>query len=403
MLQARYADEPQLSERLGRHLLAAQAYDDALAPLYEGAMRCGNAAELDRSLTLLDLRREAIDRIEAPSQAARASAENKALRGLTKAVMGKRELATTFARAALEEAEALDDPCLIATCCYRLAQTYLFLNDFDACLPLLARGRDLVEEHDCERRLLMDLEGVTGQALARLGRADEAIEHLYRARDIADTIGRTLKLDNILWALGSCERHRGNLAEAETLLEDAIARAEQLGHQMTVARALVSLGDVVRLQGRLDDAAELYRRVLDYGHSERQHETLIGRLNLALVAIQTGDFDEAAPILDRLEELYEERNNRTMLLYVAVMKLACLADRGAWTELDAHVDHVQRELDDTQLVDADVAICLDAAARLCSTANQPHHARRLYEAAAHQWEAAGAHEKAHATRKKLPQ
>lgn len=398
MLQTRYAEEPHLAERLGRHLLAAREHRDALTPLYEGAKASGNAAEFERCQMLLDLRRQAIDAVGTTAVAERACSENQALRALCRAIAGDADEATMLAASALERAEALGDPCLIATCCYRFAQSHLFLNDFDACLPLLARARELVEANGCERRLRLEVEGITGQALARLGRADEAITHLYVARDIATDIGDTLKLDNILWALGSCERHRDNLAEAEALLREAIDRGEVLGHRMMAARALISLGDVIRLQGRLDEAADLYRQVLSYGHSEEQHETLIGRINLALVAVQTSRFDEAEPILDELQQVYEARQNRTMLLYVASMQSACLAAHSEWCALEKQLDDVLARLDDAKLVDADLAICFEIAARLCANSSQPRLAARLFEAASSQWEAAGDRERARAIR-----
>ena len=77
---------------------------------------------------------------------------------------------------------------------------------------------------------------------------------------------------------------------ARPALEEALALAERHGDQMAIAVGHHTVGQVARLQGRFDDAAQHYREALQFGHHLGDDASLTEPLQgLAAVAIATGN------------------------------------------------------------------------------------------------------------------
>ncbi|QDG52682.1 tetratricopeptide repeat protein [Persicimonas caeni] len=382
MLQERYGGEKQAAERLGRHLLAARAYLDALDPLLVGARARGNASDFEATLVLLDLREGAIEALGLPTVCA-PRIENWALRAICMAFLHDYEAAYALARRALNSAEKLDDPRLTATCCYRLSQCVQFQGDYGRALPLLQRAQALAADFD-DDDLAMRLASGMGQALTRLGRPDEAVEHLEKARALATALDDTLHLPAVLDALGSCERHRGRLAEAEAVFREALAHCNETGHYLVLSMLMNSLGDVVRLQGRLAEAEQIYRKVVAGEDTHHQRGVSTALLNLALIYVQTDRFKQAKPILDDLAPGFERQQHARFLLYTRAISLPCLAAEADWYTFERRLGLVLEGIGATGLVDVDLAICLEKAGQLAADARHNDYATRLFDAAAQQ-------------------
>ncbi|MGH2461374.1 MAG: tetratricopeptide repeat protein, partial [Chloroflexota bacterium] len=99
--------------------------------------------------------------------------------------------------------------------------------------------------------------GTAGFREARV-RAAEAVEILRRAGDLRG-VGHAMRL------LGRAARERGDFETAWRLLEEASLLLDRHGRGDDVAIVRASQADLLRRQGRLDEAAERYVRVLDSG------------------------------------------------------------------------------------------------------------------------------------------
>ena len=107
--------------------------------------------------------------------------------------------------------------------------------------------------------------------------------------------------------LGVTLTNGGQLDEAERALMVAVQVFGE-GLPLEFAKSLNALGAVLRAQGRLDEAAQTFRRAGEgferTGHALEQGATLF---NLGLVLNETGDPQEALESLERARELLDVR------------------------------------------------------------------------------------------------
>src|SRR3954469_13464553 len=91
--------------------------------------------------------------------------------------------------------------------------------------------------------------------------AEQALQ-VYRGRGDRDGSMRALNL------LGAIHWERGRMPEAERCFADALRLARQIQDSPMLARASNNLASVAHLQGRSDEAAELYRGALLAHHRQ---------------------------------------------------------------------------------------------------------------------------------------
>jgi tetratricopeptide (TPR) repeat protein len=139
-----------------------------------------------------------------------------------------------------------------------------------------------------------DVQLLAATAATRLGElavgsslADEALRH-FRTRGDWDGRMRALNL------LGAINWERGHMADAERCFAEALRLARQLQDSLMLARACNNLASVAHLQGRSDEAAELYRGALlaHQRHGDRRG-TAETYHNLGLAYRQAGDWRQA--------------------------------------------------------------------------------------------------------------
>jgi tetratricopeptide (TPR) repeat protein len=130
---------------------------------------------------------------------------------------------------------------------------------------------------------------------ARLGRHDEAAEHLQRARVLfhraGDAIGEARALSN----LGHVESTRDRLRVAVEYQEQALEVFRRAGDALATGRGLTSIGQIEQRLGRLDRAAEHIGAALGIlrGAGDREAEGF-ALYNLGVVETRRGRLDSAA-------------------------------------------------------------------------------------------------------------
>jgi predicted ATPase/Flp pilus assembly protein TadD len=122
------------------------------------------------------------------------------------------------------------------------------------------------------------------------------LDRLLKATGDEPTEERMVGLE----AAGVLAWNQGDLAEAEALLERALAIATEQGDKAGQGRSLNNLGNVRNLMGDLNRAAALFGESLELARTlgDRQQEALLLN-NLALIDMDRGDLDTAKA---RLEE-----------------------------------------------------------------------------------------------------
>jgi len=190
-----------------------------------------------------------------------------------------------------------------------------------------------------------DVEEARAHHLLRAGRPDEALQSLLAAAlwswRRADRAVRERRLtDLVAWssrgqpiharALAELAQHHGeggHTAEANATVErlrDAVACAwGSSGFESCAAWASFREGQVVRLQGKVDDGATLSRRGIEHARAagEREVEALC-RAQLGLDAFRRGDLAEARASYDEGIELMRRSGNRATEAQISMMKSA---------------------------------------------------------------------------------
>lgn len=215
-----------------------------------------------------------------------------------------------------------NDPELQSRLLRTLGTTYVRLGDYD-------RGQALVEETFDLRR---DGGFASADALAE-STADLAVVASMRGEyERADSLGREAvarirgldeprpeQLALALTTLGRVQRHRGNLAGAESLLVEAMTIWDTPrpgdGDLATPHRAArvtstwQTLATLRRSQGRLDEAETLLRRVLGLRrevYGERHAQVSIALNNLAGVLDEEGDLAGAIELMQESLDIARE-------------------------------------------------------------------------------------------------
>jgi len=194
--------------------------------------------------------------------------------------------------------------------------------------PLVTRAARQAGEGERAARLRL---GALGALEALLGDdIFDARRHAALADDIAharaalagtygDPATAVLSELRLLDALYIYDFHHGDYAEAARVAECLIAYGQaRLGPDHTNTLIFMTyLGEVYRLQGRLQEAYDLHYRVLAARSQAGDPDTLISANNLALVMQAQGNLQEARDMQEMVLAQYErtvgERDRRTML------------------------------------------------------------------------------------------
>jgi tetratricopeptide (TPR) repeat protein len=110
----------------------------------------------------------------------------------------------------------------------------------------------------------------------------------------------------IVQRLAEIARTRGDFVSAEELAREAVALAHKLGsNESLLAVLLPYLAVALQLQGKYQEAEDAFLEVLEIYErtlGDEATEIIEARANLAAVLIDAGDLDDAAPLVQKLEQ-----------------------------------------------------------------------------------------------------
>jgi LuxR family maltose regulon positive regulatory protein len=275
LLQARAWERiVQITERVGRELLE-QGEWDTLAEWLEAIP----GEELDsqpklvlwkaRVLHYLNQQDQALAVLARPIQTFEAEADWTSLAEAlaTKGMCLRMKGSYQEAKEALTRARSLllkhDGPTSVLTEARKeLGITYGMCGEFAKALDELKGVLDVYEAQGDAYNIahVSDQLGIT---LASLGRLEEAVGHLERARVRWLKLGNDELLIQTLTNLGTLYHLQGELDRAEEVNRQGLEKARQRGSTYAEAYLLASLADTQRDRGQPVEAIEQYRRALD--------------------------------------------------------------------------------------------------------------------------------------------
>ncbi len=150
---------------------------------------------------------------------------------------------------------------------------------------------------------------------------DGAATAWERARDLARDLGLWRQYVSSLGNLGLVYADLGDTREARRVVEEALARSQELGQVLTSVPNLLNLGKIALLDGELAEARELLGRAVEIAREKgwSQH-VLEGRLGLA-IAMQLEGRDARDALRDVLADFRSSGAHREAALAEAHLAL----------------------------------------------------------------------------------
>ena len=170
-----------------------------------------------------------------------------------------------------------------------------------------------------------------GQLGFFLGRYAESQSLLEESLAIARELGDKKLVEAVLQPLGMACLGRGDVASARRHLSEALALARELGNKRELAAALNALAQLHRMEGELDAAEPIYGDVVTLGREIKDRETVaIGLLNLAMVSIGRGSTTAARGMLLEVLTIAAEVGSKPAEQSVFEVSAGLAASRGDW-------------------------------------------------------------------------
>lgn len=356
------------ASRIGKHLLAAGQLNAALGPLERAVMsaigagdhRAAQSAVIDWSdaLRLLNFPDNRRDWLKV------AMANARLLR-----VQGELSDSAQMTLEVIEKASRRPHLSIVAEAYLLRSNLLVDLARYEEALLFLAKLDDVEERHLSEMLQAQRAE-VRATALERLGRFGEASVEFESAEN------QFLAMDHLVAAaiarLGRARiaRAQGNHADALELAASAGRSLGSAGNRVGVSDALFQLGEVARLADELDRAEHHYRKAQRGYRDIGSHHRLEAEMKLAMVLVEREAFLESRLLLEQLMTVARHRENRRMVATLHLLLAICCSQDESWTEWTEHVEAADLILQQTPMIDFDIAIYAERAALCAYQANQ---------------------------------
>ncbi len=361
--------------RLGKHLWASGQVDAAADALLEAARVASTAGRFAQTVHLLSLVEDALASLGTEdarrSEAARLRAYALIQRGVLPSAGEWADRAVALSLTEAERGEALRCKAAVLLRTGNVGEALTLQKR--SCAELEKAGVDLAWVAVAE---LSDM-------YMRQGRLDEAARSLVRATEAPMPTGAGAL--TLLLCRGQVAHHQGHLDQAIECVDRATAAATALGHRRWLGVCWSLRADILRKQGRVEEAAEANEVMIDHFEAIGSRDAVVGRLNLAMMHADNGhprrSLEALRPVLSELRRL-----GRSGLvagaLAIRLWGLSCL---GAFETWDADCDECSKRLDETGFWDSDIAHAMARAGHAAAARGETERARRAYDVALQQY------------------
>ena len=362
MLERRSDDRRGIAERLGRHLLGAGQILPALSKLLEGAEERRRGGDPAAARRLLDYRERALAALQLPPEdelwglgwLARLEVDFQDARADAAAVdagLGR-----------LERAVADNGWQRVAPATSLLRGMLLLRGGhYDDAVLVFARAATLSE---LRRDAFTEARALVGSstALLRKGQRHEAHSALDQALALFDSVDSRHGRAQVQWCQARVHIQDGDLDAAR----EQISAAEE-GFAATGARSLAAecrngRGDLERLAGDLAAAEVLYRDAMARMEAVGHPSALVPRVNLALLLVLRGDHVSARRLIESPLRGVDAEDDPIIAAAMHLVLLAPVAHAGEWKAWELHLGAASAILARTRFVDGDNALLARAAA-----------------------------------------
>ncbi|MCB9761508.1 MAG: tetratricopeptide repeat protein [Alphaproteobacteria bacterium] len=222
-----------------------------------------------------------------------------------------------------------------------------------------------------------------GQLARDMGRLDEGLEYFEEALEQHEASGDDLAVGRALAGMGGIALGRQDYDEAERCYQEGLRAFRRVGYRVGEAEMRNGLGEVHRYRRDLVAAEREYREAMNVFVEIDSAKILVPQLNLGLVLMARGRWEEAEDLFEQARPVIERRGRASLRVFLDAFQLATHDPRrDDWDERYAGVAAVLR---DSRVVEPDMAWPLELAAGRARKLRRVERARMLYELALDQW------------------
>ncbi len=388
MLRPRFeASEPRSAGRFGTHLLLAGEPAAAVDPLLGGAAEHWERSEYPVTEALLERSEAAFQSLEATNDPRLVTMYLLRHRNLVS--LGQPQEALSWADRAIELSRQNDWSVHLANAlCERGWSARVCGRPLEG-IPMLREACSLLEKTD-QWSALAEARNELADQLVASGQLDEGHSLLEDVEATCRASGNDRLLGVCLHSKAIAALNSGQINEAFGWFSEALEHHEAYGKRYAMAGALNGLAEIDRKQGRLNDADRGYLRAQElYEEIGAQGARIVPLLNRALVLIEAGDYSPASQALTSAMQLAKAQGRRNLLGAAHANMLCCVAAAGDWGRWSEHFDTAQAVLDESGMVDPDIAWPAELAGDLALAADRDEEAAAAFGLALSQWQRLG--------------
>ncbi len=371
-------------ERLGRHLIAAGQGEEALEHLLAGARMRIEIGDYHIAKNLLSQWKQTMENLQIPmederwghgwvlwskyaiSQGFLEQADDWALR-VEKAAR-QHNWKTVRAYALRERGRISREKGEVAKAWRRLQEA------------------EVLAQQIGDRELLAHCRQDMGHVLADRGSHERAANCFLRAMKDFDAIQDEVGAGSASLGLGYVSIRSGDFEKASEHVKQAQKYFERCGSRSGVANCYNVLGEISRLQGNIEEAENYYRSSLDLYRLIGTGVESIPKMNLGLVLIDRGRFDEAYDVLEEGLDIFAEQGRKGILGALHTFLLPCAAHQNNWQAFDFHFSRARDLLKQTSLLDVDIARMAFLAGSIAQEHKKYHRAHMAFQLSLEQWQ-----------------
>ncbi len=368
------------AERVAHHLLAAGAPEEALEPLQTAVLDAVLLGEIRWSRVLVERLAGALVAAEIPRTDPRWAFVYERRSEIHRR-LGNLGRASKMAKHALAEAEVHGWRSAVVQARLQLARAEMVRGELAVATAhlqeALALEGDPPEDDD-----------TVGRCLVALSMVARAQGNWAEVRQLATRgeyhFARALRPLGAVdcWALlADADLGEGKPEAAVVQLRRVRAFCRDRGNRYGQAGADNSLGDIAREQGQVEEAEALYRQAIAAYEATASNDALFPLLNLGLLRLQLGRFEDARPLLQSGLDVARQTERHTLCRIIHIFLMVCDAAAGDWQAFDRHAAEVG-ELHDVAREASEISWAALRAAELAAEAGEGERAERARTLAA---------------------
>lgn len=374
--------------RIGHHHLEAGDLALALSPLLEGTRVHRDAGQYRAALDLLTRREAAMNALGLAEGDPR-WAQGWLLRAWLERLQWQFDEARQWADKARRHAMRCGDEAILAEALWGLAWTLRQQGDRKQADELYRHAQDRYQRLGDALGVAQCLKGLAISARQR-AELDQAGHLFEEARALYNSVDDINGVASCLYGLGTVAHRAKHPGRAEVLLRQAYDLHQRHGDQHEMANCLNVMAEIARAADDLPRAAEGYRAALQIHEAIDTGGGIIPRLNLCIVLIESRRYLEARTSLEDALAIVTRSGQRALEAFVHLALALCAAGAADWPRWSHHMPVAIEMLEETQMVDHDVAHLAQIAADLASDAQRPREAQQAQTLADQQRAALGA-------------